>query len=137
MVVVDDSEVFRRALGAFVAITPGLLVVAEAASGDDALAAVARVAPDVVLMDVRMPGLDGIETTRQMKRGPSCPRIVLLTLNDSEHLQRAATEVGADGLLAKSQIPDRLPDLLQALFAQGKREEDEVQLMGVVNVESI
>jgi DNA-binding NarL/FixJ family response regulator len=117
VVVVDDSEVFRRALGEFLALMPDLVVVAEASDGEAGIAAVARTAPDVVLMDVRMPGTGGLEATRHLKRAAGCPWVVLLTLNDSEHLQHAAAEVGADGLLGKGQLPERLPELLRALRA--------------------
>ena len=63
-----------------------------------------------------MPGKGGLEATRHLKEALGCPRIVLLTLNDSETLQAAAAEVGADGLLGKGHIPERLPVLLNALF---------------------
>jgi DNA-binding NarL/FixJ family response regulator len=116
VVVVDDSAVFRRALAEFVALTSGVDVVAEAHDGEEALAAIRQTAPDVVLMDVRMPGLGGLETTRMLKRGASRPSVVLLTLGCCEHLRGPADDAGADGLLSKSDIEDRLPPMLDAIF---------------------
>jgi DNA-binding NarL/FixJ family response regulator len=115
VVVVDDSEVFRRALADFVALTPGVDVVGEAHDGEGALAAIQETSPDVVLMDVRMPGLGGLEATRRLKRGPDGPSVVLLTLGACDHLRGPAGDVGADGLLSKAEIEDRLPPMLDAI----------------------
>ena len=97
------------------------MVVAEAEDGEAAIAAVEHTAPDLVLMDVRMPGLGGLEATRRLKSEAGGPWIVLLTLDDSKNLRAAAAAVGADGLMVKGQIPDRLPALLNAFHSKRRQ----------------
>ena len=79
VLVVDDSEVFRNVVRAVVAATPGFEVVGAAASGHDALDLVDRLAPQLVLMDVKMPGLDGTETAHLIGRRHPAVSVVLLT----------------------------------------------------------
>jgi chemotaxis response regulator CheB len=78
VLVVDDSQVFRNVLRALVAATPGFDVVGTAASGREALELVARLAPQLVLMDADMPELDGVETALRIRRGD--PQVVILLL---------------------------------------------------------
>ena len=118
VVLADDSEIFRRTLGEFLVVNLGLTVVAEAQDGEAAIAAVQHAVPDLVLMDVKMPGLGGLETTRQLKAASDCPWVVLLPLGDSENLRDAAAAAGADGVLLKGQIAEQLPALLSALSAR-------------------
>jgi DNA-binding NarL/FixJ family response regulator len=106
VLVVDDSEVFRNVLRAVVAATPGFEVVGAAASGHDALDLVDRVAPQLVLMDVRMPGLDGTETAELIARRHPAVRIVLLTGTD----QPSANGRGADIMDKRDLSPRWLAD---------------------------
>jgi len=120
VVVVDDSEVFRNALGVYLGGTLAMAVVAEVASGEQAVVAAAEMAPDLVLMDVRMPGIGGLAATRLIKELSEHPRVVLMTANDAEDVRDAALAAGADGALAKHRIQSDLPRLLRGLFAEGE-----------------
>jgi CheY-like chemotaxis protein len=108
VLVVDDQEPFRRAIAAVVSATDGFVVVASAGSGEESLAAVARLHPDLVLMDVNLPGIDGIEAARQMTHAADAPVVVLLSTYDEDDFDisgsGAASYVtkaafGSDGLL--------------------------------------
>jgi DNA-binding NarL/FixJ family response regulator len=81
VVTVDDQDVFRRVLRDLVDATPGFEHVGEAASGAEALELVAELGPDLVLLDVRMPGLGGIETARRLEDSPDPPVVVLISLD--------------------------------------------------------
>jgi CheY-like chemotaxis protein len=78
---VDDQGVFRRVLSELIAATPGFELVGEAASGAEAIARAAELHPDLVLLDVRMPGMDGMETARRLAATPGPPVVVLISLD--------------------------------------------------------
>ena len=109
VVVVDDQAVVRAGLRMIVDHEPDLLVVGEAADGLEAVDLVARTRPDVVLMDIRMPRLDGIEATARITR-EACPSaaVVVLTTFDDEEYVLGAIRAGAAGFLLKDAGPDLL-----------------------------
>jgi DNA-binding NarL/FixJ family response regulator len=103
VLVVDDSPVFRHGMARAVQIHAGLELAGEADSGAAALRAIARLAPDVVLMDLRMPDLDGfavLERLRQTKPRPSC-RVLIVSASLNEEIERAATAAGAARCMGK------------------------------------
>jgi DNA-binding NarL/FixJ family response regulator len=107
VLIVDDQEPFRRAITAVVAETDGFAVVATAGSGEDSLVAVLRLRPDLVLMDVNLPGIDGIEATRRITGEAGAPVVVLLSTYDPDEFD--ATGSGAAAYLAKAAFgPDQL-----------------------------
>ncbi|MGY2704469.1 MULTISPECIES: response regulator [unclassified Nocardioides] len=107
VLIVDDQEPFRRAMTAVVTATDGFSVVGSATTGEDSLAAVAELSPDLVLMDVNLPGIDGIEATRRLTAGPGGPVVVLLSTYDVDQVDLAGS--GAAAYLAKADLgPDRL-----------------------------
>lgn len=109
VVVVDDQALVRAGLRMIVESDPGLEVVGEAADGRTAVDVVAQTAPDVVLMDVRMPEMDGIEATRRITAaGGQTPRILMLTTFDLDEHVYAAVHAGAAGFLLKEAPPERL-----------------------------
>jgi len=115
IVVVDDHPVVRDGLVGMVGSEPDLEVVGEASDGVEAVAVVAHRRPDVVMMDLRMPGGDGLDAIRELRRSPaegSELRILVLTTYDSERDIRAALEAGADGFLLKD---IRRADLVRAI----------------------
>ncbi|AKE90697.1 MULTISPECIES: response regulator transcription factor [Rhodococcus] len=109
---VDDQHLVRAGFRMVLDSQPDLTVVAEAADGNAALDALARAETDVVLMDVQMPGLDGIETTRRLLTRPHAPKVVMLTTFDTEEYVVSALGAGASGFLLKDAPPE---DLLAAV----------------------
>lgn len=108
-VIADDQALVRTGFGMILA-ADGIEVTAEAADGAEAVAAVRRTRPDVVLMDIRMPGMDGIEATRRIltDEGAAGTRVVILTTYDLDHYVYAALTAGASGFLLKDVTPEHL-----------------------------
>ncbi|MER7722403.1 response regulator transcription factor [Streptomyces sp. NPDC096323] len=107
-VVADDQALVRTGFGMILA-ADGIEVTAEAADGAEAVAAVRRTRPDVVLMDIRMPRMDGIEATRRiLADGQDSTRVIILTTYDLDHYVYAALTVGASGFLLKDVSPEHL-----------------------------
>jgi len=120
--VVDDQEVVRAAFGALLATQPDFAVVGTAADGAAAVALCRRVRPDVVLMDVRMPVMDGIEATRRIVASfepEACPRIVMLTTFDLDEHVYDALGAGASGFLLKDTTAEHLFDAVRVV-AEGQ-----------------
>ncbi len=108
-VVIADDQALVRAGFRMILTADGIDVVAEATDGLDAVDAVDRTRPDVVLMDIRMPGLDGLEATRRILTGaPDRPRIIILTTFDLDHYVYDALTAGASGFLLKDVTPEHL-----------------------------
>jgi DNA-binding NarL/FixJ family response regulator len=113
VVIVDDQALVRTGFRMILA-ADGIEVVAEVANGADAVDAVRRTRPDVVLMDIRMPEVDGLEATRRILSGPAAPatgeppRIIILTTFDLDRYVYAALSAGASGFLLKDVTPEHL-----------------------------
>ncbi len=105
VLIVDDDPLVRMGLVMILSGGPGLTVVGEAADGSEVEAAVDRLRPDVVLMDIRMPGLDGITATRRLRRRPQSPQIIVLTTFDADENVLRAVRAGAGGFLLKDTPP--------------------------------
>jgi DNA-binding NarL/FixJ family response regulator len=110
--VVDDQPVVRAGFAAIVDAEPDLMVVAEAGDGADALRRAEESRPDVVLMDIRMPGMDGLAATRELTAAVDGPRVLVLTTFDLDAYVFEALQVGASGFLLKDAQP---ADLLAAI----------------------
>ena len=109
VLVVDDEEIFRRAMTDVVAATDGFVVVGTAASGSDSVAAAEATKPDLVLMDVNLPGIDGIEATRRLRSIDRRPIVLLLSTYDEADVDYVSC--GAAGYITKSAFgPDRLAE---------------------------
>lgn len=117
VVVVDDEELVREGLVAIVDSDPGLTVVGAAADGASAVETVRRTDPDIVLMDVRMPGVDGIEATRQIVRSSSRTRVLILTTVELDEVVFDALRAGASGFLLKSVPREQLWSGIRAVCA--------------------
>lgn len=115
VLVVDDQELFRRGLTMLLAAEPDIEVVGEANDGDDALQRVLEQAPDVVLLDVRMPRVSGIETCRQMKEAAPSAQILMLTASDEEADLYQALKNGAAGYLLKDSSIDQLAQAVRVV----------------------
>ncbi|WP_280443484.1 response regulator transcription factor [Nocardia brasiliensis] len=117
VVIVDDDQLVRMALRLVIDGEPDLTVVAEAADGDTAIEVVAEQRPDVVLMDVRMPGRDGVDTTRHLRGVPGAPAVLMLTTFDSDELVLGALRAGALGFVLKDTPPARIADAVRTVAA--------------------
>jgi DNA-binding NarL/FixJ family response regulator len=119
IVVVDDQTLVRSGLRALLANSDDLEVVGEAIDGSDAIAVVTRTRPDVVLMDVRMPGVDGIAATRKIIADPrlAAVAIIMLTTFDDDDQIFAAIRAGASGYLLKDAEPDDLRQAIRVVAA--------------------
>jgi DNA-binding NarL/FixJ family response regulator len=115
---VDDQAMFRQVAGDVIAATPGFLAVGEAKNGEDALAAVDRLAPQLVLCDVRMPGLDGIEVARRLAATHPETVVVLISIGEHADLPSAA-QLGEAVPLVRKQ--DFGPMLLRRLWREHGR----------------
>ncbi|MCO1338596.1 DNA-binding response regulator [Kocuria polaris] len=104
----DDENLVRAGLRLILDRTDGIRIVGEAADGTEAIEQVRRLNPDVVLMDVRMPGLDGIEATRRLQSVAHPPRVVMLTAFETDEFILDALEAGACGFLLKDTPPRAL-----------------------------
>ncbi|MEU3301741.1 response regulator transcription factor [Streptomyces sp. NPDC006678] len=115
VVIVDDEQLVRLALRLVIDGEPDLTVVAEAADGDAAITVVDEQRPDVVLMDIRMPGRDGLSTTRELLTRPASPRVLMLTTFDSDDLVLGALRAGALGFVLKDTPPARILDAVRTV----------------------
>lgn len=106
LMLVDDHALFRSALAAFIARQPDMEIVAEAGSGADAVAVGEEHMPDLILMDINMPGGDGLEATREIKRRMPYVKICMLTASDDDDLLFEAIRAGAQGYLIKHMEPE-------------------------------
>ena len=113
LLLVDDQSLFREALRTLLALQPDFEIVAEAANGDEALAAAQRHQPDVILMDLRMPVLDGVEATRRHSAARLPGRVIVLTTFDEDELVFEALRAGAKGFLLKACSADVLCDAVR------------------------
>jgi DNA-binding NarL/FixJ family response regulator len=117
VLIADDHPVFRNGLRALLASTPQLAVVGEASTGAEAVARTAELQPDVVLMDLQMPGTGGIEATRRILEVNPRIRILVVTMYEDDDLVFAALRAGARGYVLKGASP---PEVVRAVQAAGE-----------------
>jgi DNA-binding NarL/FixJ family response regulator len=118
IVVADDHEVVRAGFAALLDTQPDFTVLGTASDGSEAVLLCRELRPDVVLMDVRMPSLDGIEATRQLAGSDDpCPRILILTTFDLDEYVFDALRAGASGFLLKDVTAERLFDAVRVVAA--------------------
>jgi DNA-binding NarL/FixJ family response regulator len=120
VVLVDDSEEYLEQACRLVTALPGLQLVGWAVSGHEVLAVLDRFPADLVLVDLRMPGMGGLEATIRLKLLAPATKVVVVTLHDEPEYRRAAERAGADGFLPKSELVDGLAPLVDRLFPQAK-----------------
>jgi DNA-binding NarL/FixJ family response regulator len=112
VLIVDDDALVRAGLTMMLSGTEDVVIVGEAADGSEVPAAVAAHAPDVVLMDIRMPRVDGLAATEQLRTRPDAPQVIVLTTFDADDHVVRALQAGAGGFLLKDTPP---PEILRAI----------------------
>jgi DNA-binding NarL/FixJ family response regulator len=117
VVIVDDDDLVRTGLRLILGGASDLAVVGEAADGLRAVEVAREAAADVVLMDIRMPRMDGLDATREILAAPGAPRVIVLTTVDTDEMVLEALRLGASGFLLKSTRPERLVDAVRAVVA--------------------
>jgi DNA-binding NarL/FixJ family response regulator len=116
--IADDQAMVREGFAAVLAAQPGLLVVGQAADGADAVRQAQHLRPDIVLMDIRMPVMDGLQATRQiLAAGPVRPRVLMLTTFDLDEYVYAALRAGASGFLLKDATAAELVHAVRVVAA--------------------
>jgi DNA-binding NarL/FixJ family response regulator len=114
VVIVDDDPMVRTGLRLILGGEPDLDLAGEAGDGRQAMAVLRELRPDIVLMDIRMPGQDGLTTTELLLAEPDPPRILVLTTFDADDLVLRALRLGADGFLLKDTPPPRMIEAVRA-----------------------
>lgn len=127
VIVVDDQTVVREGLSTLLGLLDGIAVVGAAADGDDALAAIERLDPDVVLLDLHMPGRSGIEVAQELTRRGSRTRIVVLTTYADDDWVFAALRAGARGFLTKDASADEIAAAIHTVMAGQAQLDPSVQ----------
>jgi DNA-binding NarL/FixJ family response regulator len=117
VLIADDDAQLRAGLALILGTAPDLAVVAQAADGLQAVDLARRLTPEVVLMDVRMPGIDGIEATRRLVEAGCAARILILTTFHQDEYVAGALRAGASGFLLKRSSPERLLDAVRTVAA--------------------
>ena len=114
LLVADDHEIVRKGVRSLLEAQPGWQVLAEASNGREAVEKAKRLKPDVAVLDIGMPSLNGLEAARQILKNDPLIKIVILTMHDSDNLIREVLKVGARGYVSKT---DAIRDLVTAINA--------------------
>lgn len=117
LIVVDDDAFVLAGIRLMLAEQGDLEIVGTASDGREAINQIRHVAPDIVLMDLRMPGMNGIEATRAIKQDPRPPRVLALTTWDTDNMIRDALAAGADGFLLKDASPQELSSAIRRAYS--------------------
>ena len=110
---VDDSAVFLSALAELLACYPEVELVAECRTAGEAIERTRETAPDLILMDLILPGMNGLEATRLLRMQSPARRVIMISLHDTATFRASAAEAGAEAFLPKADIADALPMLIE------------------------
>jgi len=118
ILIADDHELVRQGMRAILQGEPGWTICGEAPTGRQALTMIVELTPDLVVLDISLPGLNGIEVTRQIRRSSSVP-ILIVTMHDSDEVVREAIESGANGVVLKAEAGRTLAEAVRAILSHG------------------
>jgi DNA-binding NarL/FixJ family response regulator len=118
ILVADDPELVRRGIGGLLRARRGWKVVGLAASGREAVEKATKLKPDIVIVDVAMPDLDGIQATREIRKANPNTEVVILTMHESDQLVRRVLDAGARGYVLKSDLAAQLPKAVKNVAAR-------------------
>jgi len=127
ILIVDDAPVVREALRWVIEDTPDLEMVGEAGEGSEALARAAKLNPDVVVLDIHLPGLDGYGVARALKTMPNPPVVVFLSVDSDVEAKRRGVEAGGDAFAAKAQGWEALLAQIRAALAARAKGKDQAE----------
>jgi len=116
IIVADDHGVLRAGLRAVLNAEPDMVVVGEAGDGPTALRLATELCPDILLLDISMPGMNGVEVTRQLKKAQPDVHALILTLHEDEGLLQEAIRAGASGYIVKRAVESELISAIQAVY---------------------
>lgn len=124
VLLVDDNERFLESVERYLGSIPEMNIVSagKATSGVEAIRLSAKLKPDLILMDLTMPTLNGLAATRVIKQEADAPRVIILTIHENDEYKKAAREAGADGFVTKSEFADQLLPLIDSLFYHPRSE---------------
>ena len=122
----DDHPILREGVAAVLACENDMKIVGEAASGVEALRRFETLAPDVTLMDLQMPGMNGVDTIKALKKQQPDARIIVLTTYSGDMKASNALKAGASGYLLKSMLKDQLTETIRVIHAGGRRIPPEI-----------
>lgn len=117
LVIVDDDPLVRAGLKLILGASPELSVLGEATDGDEVEALVKKTSPDIVLMDIRMPRMDGLSAAKRLLAKPDAPKIIVLTTFDADDMILQALALGAQGFLLKDTPPERMVEAIRQVAA--------------------
>lgn len=117
LLLADDHEIVRRSLREIIELKTDCLIVAEAIDGLQAVQLAKELAPDIALVDISMPHLDGLDAARQIRQQNPQTKILILTMHDAAPLIAKIQETGVDGYLLKSEAPKGLPLAIKSLLS--------------------
>ena len=126
IVIADDHELVRQGMRAILADNPRWLVCGEAVTGRQALTMTSELQPDLLILDIVLPGMNGIEITRQLRR-KSRVAILIVTMHDSDELVQDALEAGANGLMLKADAGRVLAEAVRSIVSHGEFVSDRVR----------
>jgi len=118
LLLVDDHEIVRQGLASLLQGVEGFEICGEASSGEDAIREVDRTAPDIVIMDLRMPGIDGLQATRSILKAHPGTDVLIFTVDESEQVLREALKAGARGCVSKTDAGSTLVSMLRTLASE-------------------
>lgn len=124
ILLVDDNATFASAARNVLDVVPGVDVIGHAYGGREALEKAELLRPDLVLLDISMPGMNGLEVGRRMRLSPSGPRIVFLSMDDNAVYRAAASDIGAEGFIGKTNFVLELLPFLEGLVAATAGQEN-------------
>ncbi len=125
VLLVDDNDGYLQGVSTWLRGGAMLEIVGRARTGEEALLQVERLSPDLVLTDLSMSGMNGFEVARQIKMKPDAPRVIVVTFHDSEALRLEAFAAGADGLVDKAQVTERLMPVIHSMFPEQTHERSQ------------
>jgi DNA-binding NarL/FixJ family response regulator len=122
LLLVDDNRRFMEIAADFLSSHPGIEIIGLAHSGLEALRLLENLSPDLVLMDISMPDMNGLEATRKIRARPFPPQVVILTMYEGAEFCALAQNAGADGFITKADFGDSLWPLIMKLFPRLRTE---------------